>query len=413
MAAVQTQFRETGSAGAWSVIPDTPIECTEIVISNVDQGATFDIRCRFLFVDGNVGEIWTEINGHVVIGKSNPPPNLTTFTFQRLADGTRRYEWTDDNKPPDNRGYQIRYQSGSSFDWDTATPLHVGFLTSSPFESNELSAGTWSIGIKAIDTSDNESADAVFATATIGDPRLLNALLSRIEESLTWPGTLTDCFIGPENTLLAESAGNIDALPATINSLASTINAISTNKSPIRYETPVIDLAADITFKPVIATTHVGTPTVEMRTHTEAEGSDLSAESYIAITEVTLERYVQIRVSIADTNPELKTMSTILDGEVVQDIFEDVDPSTESATWFESVAAGHFKIATRDKLAVITSAQIIAIQGVTVPHTWTTVSKTATVSGNSNVAAEFKTFNDSGVLVDVLVDIELRGPAKG
>ncbi len=409
---IESQYRPTGSAGSWISIPDVPADAPEIIITGIDQGDVLDIRCRFLFLDGTVSNTWAQINGHTVVGKSSRPPNLTTFTFQRLPDGTRRYDWTDVDKPLDNRGYQIRYQSGSSFDWDTATPLHIGFLTSSPFESNELSAGTWSIGIKAIDTSDNESLNAVFATATIGDPRLQNALLSRIEENLTWPGTLTDCFIGPENTLLATSSGDIDSLPATIDNLPSTINLIATNNSPIRYETPTIDLGADITFTPVVATTQTGTPTIEMRTHTSAEGSDLSSETWIALTQVVQERYIEIRVSVADSAAELKTMSTILDGEVVIDSFEDLDPSTESAIWFESVAAGHFKVATRDKMAVITTAQITAIQGVTVPHTWTLVSKSATVTGNSNAAAEFKIFDDVGTLVDVLVDIELKGPIK-
>ena len=80
-----------------------------------------------------------------------------------------------------------------------------------------------------------------------------------------------------------------------------------------------------------------GTVTVEMRTHTEAEGSDVSAEAYIATAQVVSERYIQLRVSVTGTTPIVSQMTTLLDGETLVDDFEDIAVASESATWFERV----------------------------------------------------------------------------
>lgn len=410
---VEVQAKRTSSAD-WEPQGGVPGDQTAAFIAPVSDGESWDVRVRSVNHVG-VRSVWATVLAHVVIGKTAAPPDVDAFNITRQPDGTRRFTFSMTAVPADVRaggGYRIRYESGASFDWATAPALHVGLLVSSPFETNELAAGTWSFGVKAIDSSGNESATALTITATIGDPRLREVLLSQIEEDLPWTGTLTDCFVTPSNHLLAAAGagGDIAGLPATISGLAATIGAMGARVTPLRYETAVFDLGGDVSFTPVVSAEADGTATIEMRTHTSAEGSDVSSEAWIAVATVSAERYIQIRVSVAGGAPRLKSLVSLFDGETVVEDFEDVAVGSESAAWFERVAAGHFRIASQDRLAAISAATLRAIQNVGAGYSWELISKSATVTGNSNPAAEFKVYDSGNTLADATVDVEIKGP---
>lgn len=377
-------------------------------VSPVEDGVAYDVRVRPVNSIGVHGA-WTYVTNHTVIGKTEAPDAPTAFTIARLGDGTRRYAWTMASVPADVRsggGYKIRYYSGSTSDWSAMTDLHTGLLTSSPFENNELAAGTYTWAIKTVDSSGNESAAARFISGTIGDPRLKNVLLQRIEQNLGWPGTLTGCFVHA-GTLIPLSTTTIAGLPAAISSLASTINAIGTNTNPIVYETPVIDLGTDVSFTPLATVYGTGTPTVTIKTGTTADGSVTGA--YGALAPLTGKRYVQIKVSMADAAAVIQALTLLIDAETQIDEFEDVDTSTETATWFESVAAGHFRIGSKSgQISAVTSASIVALQSTGGAWTWELVNKSSTVDGQP--AAEFKVRNAAGTLADALVDVMIKGP---
>ncbi|MFN9972767.1 MAG: hypothetical protein ACK58T_23050, partial [Phycisphaerae bacterium] len=110
-------------------------------------------------------------------------------------------------------------------------------------------------------------------SAVLGDPPLRDVLLQRIEQSLSWPGTKTSCFLDPDNALHATSSQNWSNLPSAWSSLPATWDNILTNNSPIRYETPVLDLGADVTFTPLVTAIANGTVTLEMKTGTTADGT--------------------------------------------------------------------------------------------------------------------------------------------
>lgn len=390
-------------------IPMAPVRnASSTYASPVEDGIAYDVRARAVNTIGVHGA-WEYVYNHTVIGKTEAPAEPDTFTVARLADGTRRYAWTLASVPADVRsggGYRIRYYLGTTSDWSAMTDLHSGLLLASPFESNELAAGTYTWAIKTVDSSGNESAAAKFITGEIGDPRLKNVLLQRIEEALGWPGTLTGCFIHA-NTLIPLSTSTIADLPATIADLASTINAIGTNTDPITYETPVIDLGADVSFTPLVTVLGTGTATVTMKTGTTADGSVTGA--YGALAPVSGMRYVQIKLSMADTAAIVRGMTLLLDAETQVDEFEDVDTSSETASWFETVAAGHFRIGSKSgRISSITQASIVALQGVGGAWTWELVNKSSTVGGEP--AAEFKIRNAAGTLADALVDVMIKGP---
>lgn len=378
-------------------------------IAPVEDGTAYDVRVRSISGLGVVSG-WVAVTGHVVTGKSAPPPRPDTFQVARIADGTRRFTWSLASVPADVRsggGYRIRYKTSSTTDWSSMTALHEGLLISSPYETADLAAGTYWFAIKTVDSSGNESTDARFiASAVLGDPPLRDVLVQRIEQSLSWPGTKTSCFLDRDNALHATSSQNWSNLPSAWSSLPATWDNILTNNSPIRYETPVIDLGADVTFTPLATAVASGTVTLEMKTGTQADGTVTGSWVALALSEG--KRYVQIRASVADTTPVLSSLTTIISSSSYTDTYEDVNTATETASWFSSVAAGHFKIGSRGQLAAISTARILALQNVGAGWSWELISKTQTVNGEP--AAEFKVYNSSNTLANATVDVELRGP---
>ena len=400
----EVQFKKSADTN-WSLGPVTSEDETEAHVSEVEDGVAYDVRVRSANQVG-VRSAWATVNGHIVIGKTAPPPDVATFTVARRT-GVRKFAFSLASVPADVRaggGFRIRYSTDLAADWADMTPLHDGLLVSSPFEINDPAAGTYLFSIKAVDSSGNESAKALSIIESLGASQLLNVLEQRVEEDLGWPGTLVDCFRTPANTLLAASNGDLDDLPAQISGLAATIASILTSKSPITYTTPTIDLGFDVTFTPVVSADVSGALTLTMQTGLDSDGAPVGA--FVALASVTA-RYVKIRASVSGGNPEILRMTTALDAEVTLDRFEDVNTATETEAWFASVAAGHFKIGSKSGDLVSIGQAALVLQNVGSGWTWELISKSQTVNGQP--AAEFKVWN-AGVLADATVDVTLVGP---
>jgi len=98
------------------------------------------------------------------LGKTAPPADVTGFTASLDPDGSVTLSW---NKVADLdlQGYKI-YQSAT---YETGTLVGV-FLTTQAKLGQIVVSGSYTWTIKAIDTSDNESANAASATVTAGEP---------------------------------------------------------------------------------------------------------------------------------------------------------------------------------------------------------------------------------------------------
>jgi hypothetical protein len=392
---------------------------TSIYVAPVEDGETYDLRVRAVN-ELNVRGGFATLTGHTVIGKTEAPPAPDSFTVERTADGTRRYQWVLADEPPDVRsggGYRIRYLLGATSDWDAMTALHTGTLKSSPYESNELAAGSYTFAIKTLDSSGNESDDAVFVSATIGDPRLRNVLLARSEHTLGWPGTKTNAYVDTDSALRVSKAtgspqGDWARLAGSTWSALSgrTWATITERSGTMVYTTPIIDLEANVSFTPLLS--FVGGGTITTRVATGASGQSPTVDGFTTLTTgqtITNKRFVQFEITATQ---DITQLTILLDGDTQTDEFADINVATESAVWFTRVGAGHFRVGTKSgNMAVITMAQITAIQNAGGRATWELISKTAAVNGSpGTVAAEFKTYNAAGTLTDYTVDVELRGP---
>lgn len=400
------------ASSEWELHQSTDGEDTLLYVLDVEDGVSYDVRAKFVR-QNLVESAWTQAPAHIVQGKSVPPLKPDTFTFSRNADGTRRFDWTQAVVEADVRtggGYLIRSFLGTTSDWDAMSELHTGVLKASPYETNQLAAGVYTFAIKTIDGSGNPSADALFIQATLGNPRLENVLVERNDHLLGWPGVLTDCYKDTDNILkaVADTGEDWDSL-GTWDSLGAW-ETITGRVTPILYETETIDLGLDVNFTPLVTAEGTGLFTFEMQTGTDAQGSPQAP--WVALADVTGARYIKIRCTVADaTLPTLSALTTLLDSENREDEFLDVNTATESATWFNSIAAGHFQIGSKSgEIAAISVARIEALQNVGAGWTWELISKAVTVNGEPG--AEFKVYNNAGTLADATIDAILRGPKK-
>lgn len=400
-------YKRSDDSNYTTTVVSTQIE--EYFIAPVEDGVDFDVRVRAINTLG-LKTAYATVERHTVVGKTEPPPDIESFSVSRLPDGTRRFVFGTSNFPPDVKaggGVLIKYSTNLSAAWDDMTQIRDIFRAS-PYETNELPAGTYKFAIKMIDSSGNESVNAHSLTISLGDPRIRDALTYRIEEDYGWDGTLgSNTWITYENTLSSTASQTWADLPATWASLPDTWASIVNSNSPLEYETPVIDLGSNYSFTPLTTAQGQGTPTYTMKTGTTADGGVTG--SYVSLENVTGKRYIQVKVSMAGTDPFITGLTTILDGEFVSQDKEDINLATYSDANFQKVATGHFKIAITNGAASINTAYITAIQGTGTTALFSNlVSKLETVNGNP--AAEFKVFNSSGTLTDATVSVFLKGP---
>lgn len=414
LSAVEARFRRVGTE-TWQISPPAMVQFGEISLREVDGLETYEIQLRFVRKDGTRG-VWSPVQTHTVVADDGVPPDVTYFVVTRTSDGTRRFEWWMVLEPADviaGGGYRIKYQSGTSFDWATATPATTaGLISSSPWETNDIAAGTWTFGIKAVTASGAESTAARTITVTLGDPRLRGVLMQRHEHLEGWLGTYVDCtplgeapqylYAGPAEGSRWESQG-------TWASLSGTRWIDLPRVSPISYATPTIDPAdgRNLSYTPKVEVVAGGTITIEMRTRTAAQGTDFTGVSWVPLGRVEQAAYLQIRVTAG--GPKIERVTLTLDGNIEIDDIEDIDTLNTNQPWYQRLGVGWFRVAARKDIAALTGAAIRAVQSNGTSWTWQLVSKSAAVGGNPNPAAEFKLYN-AGVLTDALVDVELKGP---
>ena len=149
--AVVARLTDGATRARWLVPPDTG-QAVEIVPGT--EAAPAGPRYRATWVaDGALAP--------------DPP---TGFAVAEAADGTRVYSWTLP-EAPDLEGVVIRYAADAAAAWADMTPLHAGFLTSSPHETLEPPAGTYTFAARAVSTSGLESGSVTVRVA-IGTQRV-------------------------------------------------------------------------------------------------------------------------------------------------------------------------------------------------------------------------------------------------
>lgn len=106
-----------------------------------------------------------------VRGLREPPPNVEALG---VNGDTLVFPAVDVS---DIAGYLVRFQYGNNPWWDSATPLHEGVITESPWLLQRRPQGLVTLLIKAVDTTGNESAEATWIVYNFPELPVENVLV--------------------------------------------------------------------------------------------------------------------------------------------------------------------------------------------------------------------------------------------
>lgn len=317
-------------------------------------------------------------------------PNI--FLVSRQPDGTREFTFETTVPSHDVAGVKIRFFLGTTSDWSVMTPLHEGVLAASPFESNQLAAGTYTFAVKNEDEAGNESALATFITTTIGDPRIKGAIVNQKEET-AWTGTKTSAHVDVgTGWLVADGTATWLTLPAT---WAGWLEWNAIPVSPIIYQNQ-IDIGVIVPFVPLVTVIVDGTPTIEEQ-HSD---DDITYTAFAATGQLITARFIRIRVTVAGTYPKIKTMRTILSGDPVTEIVEDIDTSLLTGAF--RIGVGDFRVPITKTYLVIQTVRL-TLQSVGAGWTWELIDK------NVSPGPRLKIYNATPALADAVVDADVQG----
>ena len=199
--ALETQFRLTDSAAPWNSLQGRADDLS-VSISPVADGERIDIRLRYIARNGVTSD-WTPINGHLVIGQTAPPPDVSELF---LSGETLRWNYPD--PPRDFGGFLVRSLAGDTDNWAAAQPAHTGVLTVAQFDIGALARGLRSYLVKAVDRGGNESVTAARLVRDLGDPVVSNVVEETDLKAAGFPGAITNGSINA-GVLEADDDGSL------------------------------------------------------------------------------------------------------------------------------------------------------------------------------------------------------------
>lgn len=284
-------------------------DAAEAYIIGVQDGVEYNVGVRAVNSLG-IASTWVDIL-HTVAGKEEPPPDVSTFLMSFQNDGTRQADWTMTPIPDDLAGYVIRYSETLDAIWEELSPIHLGLLTSSPYEFNLLPRGTYRFGIKAVDTTGNGSLNAIYDEITLPDPRVGATLFTGYPRFEGWPGTITDAYIDVSTGgLVGRSSTTWDDLPATWDEITTDWNFDTVDEFIYQYST--IDLGAITTYILLVDTDPGDGSITQIEERHSDDGASYSA--WVPITDAITARFQQVRVTVTNVDsPTEGDLPTIAD----------------------------------------------------------------------------------------------------
>jgi hypothetical protein len=180
-----------------------------------DIGRTVYIKLTSFNVYGLAEQTLDEVNPITHTISNLNPPDVAVLMVEQLANGRRRFVWDYSYPSPnDVTGFKLRFHVGASFNWSDGIPLHDGYIPQSPFETDSLRTGVYTVMIKAVDSAGNESTNTAYAVLGVGEELVENVLLQTDVKAAGFTGAKTDCSVDGSGYLVADSdgAGGYDKL---------------------------------------------------------------------------------------------------------------------------------------------------------------------------------------------------------
>lgn len=185
----QARYRRSGTSDPYTYAPYATVDAPFIVLSPVENGLNYDLGVRAIGPDESTTSAFAEISNHQVLGATEKPPAIDTFSLNTIGDHTY-VEWTYPSIAVDVTGYEIRYSADQN---NTAWPTMTILSDAIPREARSFTipSRSGSYGIKPIDVLGNRSVIALYVNASLEDPASLNVVLNLPQEPL-WTGVKTD-----------------------------------------------------------------------------------------------------------------------------------------------------------------------------------------------------------------------------
>jgi hypothetical protein len=376
------------------------IDDNRVVVDRVNEGETYEIKLRTITLAGRVSSFATAT--HSIVGKSLPPPDVQSFDCQRMIDGTRRFSWDLGIVPPDIAGVLIRYGPGGSGAWAALTPLHDGILEgASPVEFNVPPAGYWRFAIKSIDTSGNESTNAVTIDRTLGAPRQDNVAFSFDAANEGWPGTKTSCFVSTGNVLEALSSDTFATIPGTWTAWT---RWNLTPISPISY-LHEIDSGFVFDFEPTADVSGLGAIVVDFQSSEDGITWTAFANLETLRTIAVHARFSRFRVTVTATGgqpiPELHQCAMYLRAKTREHVINDLDTATLAAT--RRLGVGDVRLPIPDGMFAVVRGVSLSFNGTGAGWSWELLDR------DEVAGPRVRIFNPSDVAADSTIDAVVRG----
>lgn len=157
---IEIEWQKIGS-GVWQK-SEASGDATEAFLFPAQDRAYYSVRARCVNPYVSVKSNWVYAQDHKVVGKTAPPGDVAGFSAA-ITDDRVLLTWNR-NSESDLAEYEIR----RGMTWASAS--FVARMKTTGYKVQPLAAGSYTWLIKAFDTSDNESANAVSASATISVP---------------------------------------------------------------------------------------------------------------------------------------------------------------------------------------------------------------------------------------------------
>ena len=198
---IEWQHKSAGvTADAWTSLAPVSGADSEVYTGPLIDDTLMLFRGRCVTSLGRNGD-WCPVVSCLVVGKTAPPPDVSTFTIQG-----RSLSWAP-VAALDLAGYQVRFNYDLNAAWGTGTPLHAGLISATPWTPEIFPTGTVTLMVKAVDTTGNSSATAASIAANLGDVIVDNLVLSYNDKAAGFPGTKTGCAVVAGNLLANDSGG--------------------------------------------------------------------------------------------------------------------------------------------------------------------------------------------------------------
>lgn len=344
---------------------------------------------------------------HVIVNIA--PPDVTSVYVEHLANGRKRIQWGYDYPVPnDVVGFRIKLQAGRLPYWGNAQSIFDGVISQSPWETDAIRSGVYTVMIKAVDAAGNESANHAYCLFNVGDELVENVLQTADFKAAGWIGTKTNCSVNVDGELEANDPGDrmfSDRIAPMFTARSQPM--FTAQYDAMTYEGSFIaatsgnllaQIACDGT---ALVEYRVRGPNLMFTNRASPMFSDRNAPmftpgAYLPYTSKMIipKGRIDIRATItgARLKPTIHSLAAIIDVEDESEVLNDVALSSAGT-----------------RLAITKKYHSIKNISATIQFTGTGAQSIQTLDKDAVLGPLVKPFNASGVAVDAVADITIQG----